>query len=135
MLQPVYLYWFLTKSLIPVFKLKESLSARSDVKELESVPKALLGLQGFTGCDTVSAFSGKEKSKTFELILKNESYINIFVEIVKALDISEVTSNILENFVGEMYGHKGERINHESFISHNITATCSYKKTPPCSDV
>ena len=39
---------------------------------------SLLGIHAFTGCDSVSAFSRKGKTKSLTLLMKNTSYINVF---------------------------------------------------------
>ena len=37
-----------------------------------SVCKALIGMHAFTGCDTVSAFAGKGKSKALKMLTSNK---------------------------------------------------------------
>ena len=45
------------------------------------VCKALVGLHAFTGCDSVSAFAGKGKVRALELVKKNPSVREAFVEL------------------------------------------------------
>ena len=41
----------------------------------------LFGLHAYTGCDTISAFSGKVKVKPFKLMMKNGKYISTFASM------------------------------------------------------
>lgn len=43
--------------------------------------KCFPGLHAVTGCDTVSAFSGKGKVKNLKLVLQNESYQETLAEL------------------------------------------------------
>ena len=45
--------------IISIGTVKELLAMRFDVQDIEQACRALLGLHAFTGCDTISAFSGK----------------------------------------------------------------------------
>ena len=55
--------------------------------------KALIGVYVLTGCDTVSAFSGKGMRKAIQLLLKNENYVKVIVEIGETWSVSDATFN------------------------------------------
>jgi len=46
-------------------------------------------LHAFTGCDTVSSFSGKGKSKAVKLLLKESAYIDLFSSFGNKPSLSE----------------------------------------------
>ena len=48
---------------------------------LQDFLKSLKGLYALTGCDTVSAFAGKGKSKAFKMLMKNGKYVRAFMTI------------------------------------------------------
>ena len=62
---------------ISIPKVKEVLQMKYDLNEMQLVSNTLLGWHAFTGCDTVSAFSGEGKVKPLKL-MKNEKYISTF---------------------------------------------------------
>ena len=72
------------------------------------VSKVLLGLHGFTGCDTISAFSGKGKAKPLQSMLKNVPYVNLFASIGEEAELSEDLFLMVKQFTCELYGHKEE---------------------------
>jgi len=43
--------------------------------------KALIGVQAITGCDTISAFSGKGKWKAVQLLQRSEKYVRAMASI------------------------------------------------------
>ena len=61
--------------------------------------KAVIGIHALTGCDTVSAFSGKGKWKAVQLLLKNESYVTAMAQLGKTWTWSDVTFNTIEALV------------------------------------
>ena len=72
--------------------------------------KALRGVHALTGCDTVSAFSGKRKWKAFELLVKKESYAIAMVEIGETWSVSDATFNAAEALVRHLYAKKGQNV-------------------------
>ena len=58
--------------------------------------EGLLGLQAFSGCDTVSSFSGKEKTKVINLILKYPEFIPSFVELGQNWSVTE---GLIDNLI------------------------------------
>jgi hypothetical protein len=81
--------------LISLFEVKNALEIKYDIQDLDLVSKALLGLHGFTGCDTISAFSGKGKVKPLQLMLKNDVYCDLFASLGTEPELPE--DLILEN--------------------------------------
>ena len=59
-------------------EIKKMLPSNFDTLDKNVLSKALLALHGFTGCDTISAFSGKGKVRPLQLMLKNQSFITFF---------------------------------------------------------
>ena len=43
--------------------------------------RCLIGMHALTGCDTVSAFAGKGKSKALKMLMKNDTYVRPFMNI------------------------------------------------------
>ena len=121
--------------IILIGTVKESLAMRFDVEDIEQACLALLGLHAFTGCDTVSAFSGKGKAKPVKLMLKENSYINLFNSFGNELSLSEAQHCGLQQFVCGMHGHK-EGSN--DVVLHKLCSTrqgrLEVKCLPPCSD-
>ena len=72
--------------------------------------KALIRVHALTGCDTVSAFYGKGKWKSIQLLLKNESYVKAMVEIGETWNVSDATFNAAEERVCHLYGKKGQNV-------------------------
>ena len=57
-----------------------------DLKKIEQstgndVSKALIGLHCLTGCDSVSAFYGKDKNKALNLLLKDDELYPAFKDL------------------------------------------------------
>lgn len=63
-----------------------------------------------TGCDTVSAFSGKGKLKAIQLLLKSESYVKAMVEKGETWIVFDATFNAAEELVCHLYGKKGQNV-------------------------
>ena len=68
--------------------------------------KALIGVHAITGCDTVSAFSGKGKWKAIQLLQRNERYVRAMASIGEEWEVAEETFRDTEALVCEMYGKK-----------------------------
>ena len=65
--------------------------------------KSLCDVHALTGCDSVSAFSGKEKGKAFQLMMKKERFSGSWL----SLELSDETLKNIEKFVCKLYGKKG----------------------------
>ena len=70
------------------------------------VMKAFLVFHCFTGCDTVSLFTGRGKLKPLKLLLKNSDYINTFSSLGEDIELDKETGKKLERFALQMYGKK-----------------------------
>ena len=58
----------------------------------------------------MSAFCGKGKLKPLKVKLKSQKYINKFFEIKDDPYILDEQLEILQIFICDVYGHKGDRI-------------------------
>ena len=68
-----------------------------------SLSKALLGLHGFTGCDTVSAFARKGKVSALNILKKHPGWCEIFQMIGEDWVVSDALMNRLVEFVCTLY--------------------------------
>ena len=116
-------------------KVKEALKIKYDLQDMDSVSKALHGLHGFAGCDTINAFSGKRKIKPLHLILKNYCNMNLFASIGEEPNSSEDLFEIAQQFVCKLYGYKEKNTN---IVCYKLYAAkqghLDPKLLPPCSD-
>ena len=55
----------------------ESLKTKYGVEDTVKASKALLGLYGLTGCDTVSSFAAEGKIHPVKTMMKDQGYINL----------------------------------------------------------
>ena len=93
------------KIIISVNKIKESLKDKYDAVVsvgLECFKRALVSLNTFTGCDTVSVFAGLGKSKAFKIMAKNVDYIKLFEKLGKDWYLEEEIMRYIEGFVCQM---------------------------------
>ena len=70
----------------------------------QAVCNALLGVHGFTGCDSTSCFKGKGKVRPMKLVLKSPSLCSVFGSLGDNWNIPESLVTDLEKFVCLMYG-------------------------------
>ena len=96
-------------------KVKQSLSLQYDVNDMELAAKSILSFHAFTECDTTSAFCGKGKVKPLNILLKSSYYINIFSNIGVDASLGDDALNVLQQFVCDLYGHKGDNTNTLSY--------------------
>ena len=95
------------KIIISVNKIKESLKDKYDAVVsvgLECFKRALVSLNTFTGCDTVSVFAGLGKSKAFKIMAKNVDYIKLFEKLRKDWHLEEEIIRYIERFACHLYG-------------------------------
>ena len=81
-----------------------------NLQDTELLLKSLLSFHAFTGCDTVSAFRGTRKLKPLKVMPENQKYIKQFAQIGDDPDISDEKLEILQIFICDVYGHKGNRV-------------------------
>ena len=68
-----------------------------------NVCSGLIGLHSFTGCDTVSAFSGRGKIGGLKLMTGNPTFQNAFADLGKSWILEEHVLSILEEFTCQLY--------------------------------
>ena len=66
--------------------------------------KALLGYHCFSGCDSISSFTGRGKLKPLNLLLSSVNYITAFASLGVNNIVSDELAIELEKFVCHMYG-------------------------------
>ena len=64
----------------------------------KNVSRALLGLHAFTGCDSVSAFSGKGKVNPFNVVL-----MAAFLKLGQELNVDNDVFEALQEFTCQLY--------------------------------
>jgi len=84
--------------------------------------KALIGMNAFTGCDTVSAFAGKGKSKALKMLINNKDHQDTFAELGREWDVSMELMNKLEHFTCLLYAPKTSSTNVNELRYHLFCA-------------
>lgn len=69
----------------------------------EDVSRALPGLHAFTGCDTVSAFSGRGKVGALKLLMNSEKFIDGFQNLGSEWQLTDSLFKLLEEFTCKLY--------------------------------
>lgn len=101
------------------------------------VCKALIGMHAMTGCDTVSAFAGKGKLRSLEIVKKNKDMRESLMQLGDSWRLSTELQSKLEAFVCLMYAPK-PGTNNVNDLRYNLF--CSRKgeveshQLPPCQD-
>ena len=72
--------------------------------------RCLIGMHALTGCDTVSAFVGKGKSKALKMLMKNNTYVRAFMNIAISWNASDELFSSIEEFVCDLYGKKMKNV-------------------------
>ena len=108
---------------------------RYNLQDTEMLSKSLLSLHAFSGCDTVSAFCGKGKVKPLKIMAKNPTYIEQFAAIGNSSAISEEQMKVLQEFICDMYCHKGDSTNLLRYkLYSSRQGKLEAKSIPPCKD-
>ena len=97
---------------------------------------ALPGMHAFTGCDTVSAFSGQGKLKAFKL-LDNEDFQNAFADLGQRWQLSEDIFTALKAFTCQMYAVRSTAsdINEQRYNIFRVRkGNIESSQLPPCKD-
>ena len=119
--------------IISIEKVKDNISIKYDLQDVPLVSNALLSLHGFTGCDTVSAFSGKGKVKPMKLMLRNDIYIKLFATFGEKPGVLDYELKQIEGFVCELYGHKEDNVNDVRYKMYSSThGRLEARSIPPC---
>ena len=64
---------------------------------------SLLGLHSFTGCDTVSAFSGRGKLAALKLIMTHDHFRDVFTKLGQEWQLTDEILKVLEEFTCRLY--------------------------------
>ena len=103
---------------------------------LDLLCQALLGIHAFTGCDTVSAFSGKGKAKPFKLMAKKKEYVKLFSRLGETPDVTEDIHENIQKFVCDMHGRCED--SSTDYVRYKLCTAkqgqAEAKSLPPCSD-
>ena len=115
--------------------IKESLKTKYGIQDANEASKALLGLHGFTGCDTISSFAGKGKVGSVKTMMKDQNHIALFATFGDSPELSEVQFQQIQKFVCDLYGHKDDDTN---VVRYKMYAAkhghLDPKSIPPCAD-
>ena len=99
--------------------------------------RSLPGLHAFTGCDSVSAFSGKGKLSALKLTKQHRQYMEIFQELGTEWEVSDELFAGLQDFTCLMYSTKPEtsdvdELRYRLFCAKKGNLESS--QLPPCAD-
>ena len=91
----------------------------------KDVSEALIGLHSFTGCDSVSAFYGKVKTKALK------SMLDTFKSLGQSFDVSPQLSKGLEQFVCSLYSGK-QGMDDVNWLRYNMfRMDCKFESSLP----
>ena len=74
-----------------------------DIKQLSAVlgdrlSQALIGFHSFTGCDSVSSFSEREKTGPLKQLKKDKQAMDILIKLGKSWDVTQLEYHTLKTF-------------------------------------
>ena len=96
-----------------------------------SVSQALIGLHCFTGCDSVSAFKEKGKTKPVKLVKDHTEFRELFQSIGQEWDLQQIDLQLIEKFVGKASMDSVNAARYESFqTSLKLTLACHRTEMP-----
>ena len=103
----------------------------------KEVCSALLGYHAYTGCDTVSAFSGRGKVGPFKILVGNVKFQKAFTELGTNWSLSAELLKCLEEFTCRIYAAKSDipdvnEMRYQLFRSKNGDVESG--QLPPCRD-
>ena len=101
-----------------------------DIKQVRAVlgdrlSQALLGFHAFTGCDSVSAFSGRGKTGPLKQLRKDKQAMGTFINLGKSWDVTQLVNDTLQAFTCHMYASSSKitKVNvlrHEMFLPREV---------------
>ena len=103
----------------------------------KKVCEALVGVHAWTGCDSVSSFSGKGKVIAVNLIRKNEQFRDTFVLLGQQWSVSDELFDAIQEFTCSMYcrNTKAKGVNELRYdIFCAKKGDVSSGQLPPCKD-
>ena len=103
----------------------------------KDVCAALIGVHAYTGCDSISSFSGQGKVKAINLICKNQVYREMFTDFGHEWHITEDMFQVIQAFTCSMYYlntniKEVNKLRYEMFRSRK--GDISSGLLPPCED-
>ena len=121
--------------IISLEKVKEKIE--SSLGELgypsEEFCETLTGLHAFTGCDNVSSFAGKGKTKPFKIMKSQQKYASTFKGLGESWNLEKGLLQNLEEFVCAMYGDQLKNVNDLRYkICCSKRDKISCEDLPPC---
>ncbi len=99
------------------------------------VCRALIGMHAFTGCDTVSAFVGRGKTKALKLLISHVDYQDTFLKLDQEWVLSQELVDKLETFTCLLYAPKLSSIRINELRYHLFCAKkgeIESHQLPPC---
>ena len=102
-----------------------------------NICKALLGLHSYTGCDTVSAFSGRGKVTGLKLLINNPRFQTAFSDLGKDWTLQDDLFHVLEEFTCKLYMSQTEitEVNEMRFqLFRAKNGDIQSGQLPPCQD-
>ena len=78
--------------------------------DLQDFLRCSIGMHALTGCDTVSAFAGKGKSKALKMLMKNDTYVRALMNIGISWNVSDELFNSIEGFACDLCGKKVKNV-------------------------
>ena len=72
-----------------------------------NICNALIGLDAFTGCDSVSTFVGRGQKNAFSLLKKQDHLCETMKNVGDSPEVSDDLFKGCEKFVCALYGGKG----------------------------
>ncbi len=104
----------------------------------QHVCKALIGLHALTGCDSVSAFSGRGKLRPLKLMLKERKFQDSLVELGKEWVVPCELFSILQEFICRMYSAQVSNIDEVNELRFQLfrlrNGNIESGQLPPCED-
>lgn len=101
------------------------------------VCSSLLGLHAFTGCDTVSAFSGRGKLAALKLLLTHDHFKDAFAKLGEEWQLTDEVLKVLEEFTCRLYVVHSE-ICHVNEMRYELfrvkDGQVESEQLPPCQD-
>ncbi len=101
------------------------------------VCRALIGMHAFTGCDTVSAFVGRGKTKALKLLISHVDYQDTFLKLDQEWVLSQELVDKLETFTCLLYAPKLSSTRINELRCHLFCAKkgeIESHQLPPCRD-
>jgi len=100
----------------------------------DDIAKAIIGLHCFTGCDSVSSFYGKGKTKAIKLLTQNKSFSHACQMLGESFSVTDELVSLLEDFVCKLYSQQEYSHVNDARYSMFSMATRNESVMPPNRD-